>query len=86
MEKVTATEVKNRLGTYLDHAAIEPIVVEKSGRPFVVMLSFDEYERLSALEDAHWGRKAKEAEKSGWASDKEVATLVKRFNREKAGT
>lgn len=86
MEKVSATEVKNRLGTYLDHAALEPIIVEKSGRPFVVMLSFDEYERLSALEDAYWGKKAKEAEKSGWASDKEVATLVKRLNREKAGT
>jgi antitoxin Phd len=70
MEKVTATEAKNRLGTYLDHAALEPIIVEKSGRPFVVMLSFSEYERLKALEDAYWGQKAKEAEKSGWASDK----------------
>ena len=86
MEKVTAAEVKNRLSTYLVHAVIEPIIVEKSGRPFVVMLSFSEYERLKALEDAHWGQKAKEAEKSGWTSDKEVATLVKRFNREKVGT
>ena len=86
MEKVTATEVKNRLGTYLDHAALEPIIVEKSGRPFVVMISFEEYKRLTALEDAHWGKKAKAAEKSGWASDKEVATLIKRYNSEKAST
>ena len=84
MEKVTATEVKNRLGTYLDHAVIEPIVVENSGRPFVVMLSYDKYKRLAAFEDAYWGQKAKEAEKSGWASDKDVATLIKRFNSEKA--
>lgn len=86
MEQVTATEVKNRLGTYLDHAALEPIIVAKSGRPFVVMLSYSEYQRLAAFEDAYWGQKALEAEKSGWASDKEVATLLKRFKRAKAGT
>jgi antitoxin Phd len=76
MEKVSATEIKNRLGTYLDHAIVAPVVVEKSGRPFVVMLSYKEYERLTALEDAYWGERAKAAEKSGYLSEEESMRLL----------
>lgn len=84
MEKVTATEAKNRLGTYLDHAVIKPIVVEKAGRPFVVMLSYEEYLRLTALEDAHWGEKAKQAEVSGYLGEKESMKLLTEGLRAKA--
>ncbi|MFO7642726.1 MAG: type II toxin-antitoxin system Phd/YefM family antitoxin, partial [Candidatus Competibacteraceae bacterium] len=55
MLNVAATEVKQRLGQYLESALTEPVVIEKSGRPAVVMLSVVEYERLCALEDAWWG-------------------------------
>jgi prevent-host-death family protein len=63
--RVTATELKNRLGRYLDAAAREPVIVEKSGRDFVVMVAYADYERLEALEDAYWGERALAAEKNG---------------------
>jgi antitoxin Phd len=79
--KVNATEMKQRLGQYLDYALAGPVMVEKSGRPSVVLISVEEYERLCAFEDAFWAQKAKEAEKAGWASQEEVAALIERFNR-----
>jgi prevent-host-death family protein len=85
MRKVKATEMKQRLGQYLDYALAGPVVVEKSGRPAVVLVSVEEYERLCAFEDAYWANKAKEAEKGGWASQEEVAALIERFNSEEAG-
>jgi antitoxin Phd len=63
--RVTATELKTRLGRYLDAAAREPVIVEKSGRDFVVMLSYADYERMEALEDAYWGERALKALKEG---------------------
>lgn len=85
VRKVNATEMKQRLGQYMDYALTGPVVVEKSGRPLVVMLSVDEYDRLCAFEDAFWAQKAKDAEKSGWASEEEVAAVIERFNRAEAG-
>lgn len=85
LRKVNATEMKQRLGQYLDYALLGPVIVEKSGRPLVVLLSVEEYERLCAFEDIFWAQKAKEAEKSGWASVEEVSALIERVNREEAG-
>lgn len=44
--KVTATELKNRLGRYLDDSAIKDIVVVKSGRDKAVLISKDRYDQL----------------------------------------
>ena len=55
---VTATELKTRLGRYIEAAAREPVIIEKSGRNAVVMLAYADYERLTALEDAYWGERA----------------------------
>ena len=63
MLTVPATEIKQRLGKYIDSALKEPVLIEKSGRPSVVMISVGEYERLQALEDSWWGEKAKKAAK-----------------------
>ncbi|MCP4696907.1 MAG: type II toxin-antitoxin system Phd/YefM family antitoxin [Gammaproteobacteria bacterium] len=62
---VTATELKHRLGHYLDAAISEPVVIEKNGRQTAVILSYVDYERLTALEDAYWGNLALEAKKEG---------------------
>jgi prevent-host-death family protein len=63
MMRVKATELKTRLGRYLDAAAREPVIIEKSGRDTVVMLAYADYERLQAMEDAYWGERALAAEK-----------------------
>lgn len=69
--QTTATDMKNHFGQYLEEAMIEPVVIEKTGRPIAVVLSMKEYQRLAALEDAHWAQKAREAEKTGYIGPQE---------------
>mgnify|MGYP001563535104 CR=1 FL=1 len=75
--KTTATEMKNHFGEYLEGALSEPVVIEKSGRSIVVMLSMKEYERLMALDDAYWGEKALKAEKIGYIGRKESSEFLR---------
>jgi antitoxin Phd len=63
---VKATEFKNRLGRYLDAARTNPIVIEKTGRKTAVLLSFEEFERLTKTEDDFWAQKALAAESDGY--------------------
>jgi len=76
MKTINATEVKNRFGAVMDIALVEPVMVQKSGRSSVVMLSAAEYERLTAMEDAYWAARAAKAEASGVASSDEVNKLI----------
>ena len=76
MKTVSATEMKNRLGVYLQMIMAEPIIVEKAHRPVAVLLSKEEYERLTKLEDAYWGEKAKAAEAEGYLTDAETRDFV----------
>ena len=45
--RVTATEAKNRFGALCQQAKLEPVVVEKAGRPDTVLLSYADYQRLA---------------------------------------
>jgi len=72
MLHLAASEVKQRLGQYITCALTEPVVIEKSGRPAVVMLSIAEYERLQALDDAYWGEKAKQALEGGLVGNEQT--------------
>lgn len=74
---VTATELKNRLGQYLDAAETAPVVVEKSGRVKSVLISNAMYEKFLAYEDAYWAAKAKQAEKEGYLGKKASEDLLK---------
>ena len=73
---VTATELKNRLGRYLEAAQVEPVIVEKSGRMSSVVLSKRRYDQLCRLEDALWDMKARSAESEGFLSDEELRALL----------
>ncbi len=75
--KTTATEIKNHFGEYLEGALLEPVVIEKTGRSIAVMLSMKEYERLMALDDAYWAKKALEAEKAGYIGRKESSKFLR---------
>jgi prevent-host-death family protein len=63
---VPATEFKNRLGQYIDAARTNPVVVEKTGRKTAVLISIEEFERLTKTEDEFWAQKALAAEKEGY--------------------
>ncbi len=65
MRAATATDVKNRFGEFLDEARAEPVAVNRNGRNVAVLISWAEYERLTALEDAWWSARAEAAEAGG---------------------
>ena len=53
MQTLSAKDAKYNFGRLIDTARAEPVVVEKHGRPVVVVLSVEEYRRLVAIEAAH---------------------------------
>lgn len=50
MQTVSAKEAKYNFGRLIDTARAQPVTVEKYGRPVVVVLAVEEYERLKAIE------------------------------------
>jgi prevent-host-death family protein len=50
MRILTAKDAKYGFGRLIDLARAEPIAVAKHGRPVVVVLSVEEFERLNALD------------------------------------
>ena len=50
MKSMSARDAKNAFGLLLDKARAEPVTVEKHGRPVVVVMSVEEFERLNRLD------------------------------------
>jgi prevent-host-death family protein len=46
MKSLTAKDAKYGFGRLIDLARAEPVIVAKHGRPVVVVLAVEEYERL----------------------------------------
>ena len=46
MQNISAKDAKYGFGRLIDMARAEPVTVEKHGRPVVVVLAVEEYERL----------------------------------------
>ena len=74
--QVTATELKNRLGQYLEAAQSDVVEVRKSGRLNTVLLSKKRYDALLEIEDMLWDIRAQMAEKEGFISDRETRELL----------
>jgi prevent-host-death family protein len=47
VKSMSAKEAKNSFGMLLDYAQAGPVEVQKHGRPVVVVLSVEEFERLT---------------------------------------
>jgi len=65
---VTATELKHRLGRYIDAAMREPVIINKSGRKAAVLMAYEDYvdyEQFKMLNDAYWGNRALKDLKEG---------------------
>ena len=52
MKSMSARDAKNRFGLLIDTARQEPVSIEKHGRPVVIVLSIEDYERLSSSQAA----------------------------------
>lgn len=58
MRKFTSADAKNHFGQLVDAARLAPVAVTKYDKPFVVVMSAEEFERIVAL-----GELASKAEK-----------------------
>ena len=67
MHRMSARDAKNSFGRLIDLARAEPIAIEKYGRSVVVVLSVEEYERLTGkaekLRETVESAKRREADK-----------------------
>lgn len=77
MRTIPASEMKQRFGACIEAAQAEPILVERSGRPSVVVVSVAEYQRLQRIEENSWGALAQQAREDGLLSDEETAAWLK---------
>ena len=50
MKAMPAREAKHQFGRMVDTARAEPVVIEKHGRPVVVVVAVEEFERLKTIE------------------------------------
>ncbi|MBY0462218.1 MAG: type II toxin-antitoxin system Phd/YefM family antitoxin [Alphaproteobacteria bacterium] len=72
---ISSTELNRRPGAILEAAIREPVVIEKSGHPSVVMVSYQHYQEL---EDAFWGTLAETLEKTAeWETAEESLNFLK---------
>jgi prevent-host-death family protein len=51
MKTLTAKDAKYGFGLLIDLARAEPVTVAKHGRPVVVVMAVEEFERLKAFEE-----------------------------------
>ena len=51
MQTLSAKDAKYGFGRLIDLARAEPVAVAKHGRPVVVVMAVEEYERLKALDE-----------------------------------
>lgn len=47
MKTLSAREAKNGFGNLIDTARQQPVLIEKHGRPVVVVLAVEEYDRIT---------------------------------------
>lgn len=50
MQTLSAKDAKYNFGRLIDTARAGPVTVEKHGRPVVVVMAVEEYDRLRAIE------------------------------------
>lgn len=80
MNIIKATAAKQNFGSCLMNVAGGPIVIEKSGIPAAVMISYEEYNRLIEIENSMLLNMAIEAVSEGFISEDESATWFNEMN------
>lgn len=82
MSIIPSKQAKNNFGELLETAQREPVTIQKNGRNVAVILSIQDYERLTRAEDQRWARRARKAEKLGFASAKSSDALLQKLINE----
>jgi len=76
MIHISATEAKSHFGKLLDTARRENVAIEKQGRAIAVILSQEEFDRLSEIEDKLWSLRADAAKDEGFLSTEESENFL----------
>lgn len=50
-DQITASEMKQHFGKYLDAAQRAPVTIKKNGRPTAVLVSFEDYQKNIAVDN-----------------------------------
>jgi prevent-host-death family protein len=77
MKSFNAKDAKTHFGRLIDTAIREPVSITRNGRQVAVVLSVQDFERLAAMEDAWWARRAERNEEDGFLSGDESEALLK---------
>ncbi len=77
MRTMNAKDAKTNFGQLLDTAIREPVSITRNGRQVAVVLSVQDFERLAALEDASWVRRAERNEAEGFVSREDSEALLR---------
>ncbi len=75
----TVSQVEHNFKAVLDEIKTHPVGVtesEESDEKVAVIISFDEYERMQAMEDYYWAEKAERAHKKGYIGKKASQQLI----------
>lgn len=76
MNTITATKAKNVFAELIDSARQEPVTITRNNRRVAVVLSPDEYDHLTKINDKYWGEKALTAESDGFIGEKESENFL----------
>lgn len=68
MKSINAKEAQNHFGNLMNSAIKEPIIINKYGKPFSVLMSYEEYENFNKFEDFYWAMQADQAKENGFIS------------------
>jgi prevent-host-death family protein len=68
---LTVSEAQNNFDKLLELAQKNPVKIEHNGHTVAVVISYRQFERMEAMEDAWWARQAEEASKEGFLDQKE---------------
>ena len=76
MKTLEASEAKNRFDELIDLTGTEPIQIAKEGRKVAVVISIEEFERRSQLEEELLAIKAEQAPQEGFIGISESEALL----------
>jgi len=84
METITSSDVKNLTGPFMDAARRSPVLITKNGRPSIVALPAEEYERLELEALRNKLSHSEEQADRGEYVDSSLELMLKRLKEKRA--
>lgn len=79
MKSINAKEAQNHFGNLMNSAIKEPIIINKYGKPFSVLMSYEEYENFNKFEDFYWVMQAEQVKENGFISKEETDEFLNKI-------